>query len=216
MEMELKQSKRMSTSAGDMVWYLDPDATPLPRDQLGAILGLPLSRICRYMGTIRVSVLEHSVLVALLAERTCGDPVLTAYAAAHDLHEAIVGDWPSGLKEVVPEFKTRVEDPWECRVHVAVGLPWPAHDEIRRWVRALDLRARVIEMGACGHPLVSLAVELYGGEPTHTEMGAWHEVKALGYPTMGGWEGLWAYLDRCLVAGALAVVSVAEAKGGSR
>lgn len=201
-----KQVKEMANTAGDLVWYLDPDATPMPRGQLGKILGVPLSRICRYMGVIQVSVLEHSALVALLAERAYGDPLLVAYAAAHDLHEGIVGDWPSGLKEAVPEFKTRVEDPWERRVHEAVGLPWPAPEDIRQRVKKLDLRARVVEMCMNVHPLASVAVERYGGEPVAFEVAAWHEVEDLGEISAGGgWERLWAYVDRCLVVGARTV-----------
>lgn len=110
------------------------------------------SRICRFGGALPWTLLQHSALcVALGYRKRLPDPVVAA-VAAHDLHEVYVGDVVAALKQVLPEYKARVETPWEAHVHRALRISWPLEVADKAAVKAIDIRALAVEMVVLGHP----------------------------------------------------------------
>lgn len=150
------QTTRMSTSTGAPIVYLDPSQTPVR----AADLSVHLSRVCRYAGGRDWSVLQHLVICADIARG--GLPLtkeMLPYVAAHDLHEAYIGDLPTGLKQVLPEWRERIEGPWEAHVHRSIGLEWPVPPEIAVQVKRVDRQALLAEMACLSHPLLDVALE---------------------------------------------------------
>mgnify|MGYP001600638708 CR=1 FL=1 len=110
------------------VWFLEPERTLVRLQDLRK----PLATQRRYGGGYDVTVLAHLALCTALSSDS--SRLHRAYAAAHDLHEAIVIDVPSSLKPLLPDYR-EIEDAWAAHVHRSVGLAWPLLPgaERRRW-----------------------------------------------------------------------------------
>lgn len=142
----------MVTWSGEKVWFLEPQHTTICMTDL-----YEHSRnMCRYNGAAKWSLLQHLALCVELARSSSKHPqhspksiLLKGYSATHDLHEIITGDVVTGLKRLLPVFKS-IEDQWERYVHQSLGLPYEysPHEKVKQ----IDLRALVIEMTCLEHP----------------------------------------------------------------
>lgn len=74
---------------------------PKPEQILLADIAYALAGICRYTGHGRITVAEHSVLVAKLLYRCMGDLSLAWQGLMHDAHEAYIGDDASPKKRAL-------------------------------------------------------------------------------------------------------------------
>lgn len=135
-----EQTREARTFSGQPIWYERPEETKIVLVDIRSGL-FHEARYAGQLGHHRVSVLEHSVVVT----RLCQVDEARPYAAAHDAHEAYVKDIPTGLKQLLPEYR-RIEDKWEEHVHRALGLEWPVPPEIRAEVKRADRRAAAVEM----------------------------------------------------------------------
>lgn len=107
----------------------------------------------RYNGAPPVTVLQHSVLVAMLAEAAGESPEVVAHCAGHDLAEAVpLGEVVKGLKRRLPDYQA-LEHEWEPRIRVAVGLSQVLPPEIKARVKVYDMRALMVELWWHNHPL---------------------------------------------------------------
>lgn len=125
----------------------------------------------RYAGAVRWSVLQHTALCLRIFDTllvpVIGPARLTRrYVVAHDLHEGYVLDLPSGLKRRLPEYKTRIENPWEAHVHASLGLAWPLPLDAERIVKQVDGLALVAEMTLLGHAFRDVAARRRQVDPT--------------------------------------------------
>lgn len=135
-------------ASGEPVWFLTPDRTRI----LPADLRVHLPRVIRYNGALGWSVLQHLALCVELAERLGFPTPAIPYIAAHDLHEAVVGDLPTHMKRLLPAFK-EIEDAWEAHVHRSLGLEWPVPESIRASVKRIDQIALALEMTCLRHAM---------------------------------------------------------------
>ncbi len=138
------------TASGARVDFLRPYDTPIRANDLY----LHSSRICRNGGARAWSLLQHSTLVAVLAQQNRCDSEVIAYAGVHDLHECYVGDLVTAMKALLPDFKPRIERPWEAHVHLACALLFPPPPRVADLVKRLDHRAFQIEVVMLEHPMV--------------------------------------------------------------
>lgn len=151
------------TARGKGVWYLEPERTVV---DMADVL-LHLARVNRYAGARSCNVLEHTALCVRVFDEMvaplAGPARLSRrYVAAHDLHEAYVLDLPSGLKRRLPEYKERIERPWEAHVHRSLGLAWEPPPGSAAIVEQVDGLALVAEMALLGHPLRDVAAARRG------------------------------------------------------
>lgn len=88
------------TFTGKYFNFLEPDTASIDIEAIAH----GLSNICRFGGQARefYSVAQHSVMVA---ECPCVPRSLRFEALMHDAAEAFVGDMPSPLKRLLPEYK---------------------------------------------------------------------------------------------------------------
>ncbi len=184
----------------------DPEAswhtrsgTPIyaDRPEMSAILARDIyahaSGERRYNGAPRVSVLQHSALVGMLAELAEETPEVVQECYAHDLAEAYTGECMKGLKKLL-HFET-FEASWECRVRDVLGFsrgqPRP---EVKRRIKHFDIRALLIELWFYRHPVLALRIQR---EPAITPA-----EKALGLATLVPLPGMdrlnWKRLCRWL------------------
>ena len=163
MSTDLEQTRHFTTATGADVWFLHPERTPIR----GYDLYIHSSRICRYGGAVEWTLLQHTALCVALARRGRIVAEIVPYVAVHDLHEVYVGDVVAALKEVLPEYKARIETPWEARVHHALGLCFPLDRSMKGAVKRIDIRALAIEMIFCQHPRAGVMVDRFvaAGEP---------------------------------------------------
>ena len=148
------------------VWFLEPERTLVRLQDLRK----PLATQRRYGGGYDVTVLAHLALCTALSSDS--SRLHRAYAAAHDLHEAIVIDVPSSLKPLLPDYR-EIEDAWAAHVHRSVGLPWPLLPGAEHHVQRIDVLAGLIEMTQVGHPSVRVQSERMGREATMEENETW-------------------------------------------
>ena len=153
-----------------------------------------LTTIRRYNGQMDVTIMQHLAYCA--AYSTATEPKnhrLAAYAAAHDLHEAYVGDMNYHLKAQCPGF-VRIEEMWENYVHDQMGLPL-AHRPSEQ-VRMIDMRALVVECAAHEHPALESVLTSGLAYPSametdlYAQVEAWSQQEQWGYVlnAIEGWE----------------------------
>lgn len=139
----------MHTVSGVPVYLDDPWGTGI----LASDLRAHAAGGTRYNGAPPVTILQHSVLVAMLAE-AAGEPrEVVEHAAGHDLAEAIpLGEVVKGLKRKLPDYQ-RLEHAWEPRVRVAVGLSKDFPAEVKARVKVYDRRTLMVELWWHDHPI---------------------------------------------------------------
>lgn len=175
-----------TTATGESMIYRDPNSTRVRSHDLY----LHLSRMCRYYGAVRWTVLDHLALCCLLATLAGYSRAMLKWVACHDLHEAYVGDVASGLKGYLADFKA-IELAWEVRVHHAFGLDWrAAHPSVTALVKRVDLRALAVEVQYASPEMrerVRRKVgSRIGGPLTWRDRACWHVVRVL--PNRVLWE----------------------------
>jgi hypothetical protein len=137
-------------ASGEQVWFLEPHRTRI----LPADLRVHLPRVYRYNGALPWHDLQHLALCVDLAE-VLGFPFpAVPYIAAHDLHEAVVGDLPTHMKRLLPGWK-EIEHAWEAHVHRSLGLDWPVPEPIQASVKRIDAIALAVEMECMGHVMAA-------------------------------------------------------------
>lgn len=144
-------------ASGEPVWFLYPERTRIR----AADLQTHLARECRYNGALPWSVLQHLALCVELARHAAVAAAHLPYVAAHDLHEAVVGDLPTHLKRLLPAFAP-IEDAWEAHVHRSMGLSYPPEPEVKAAVKRIDHLALALEMDRFGHAMAVGVAERRG------------------------------------------------------
>lgn len=119
----------------------------------------------RYAGQLDVSVLAHLALCVMLGRLRRLPTEDIAHLAAHDLHEAYVGDLIYTWKRAVPAI-VDVERQWHAHVLEALGLDGP----IPASVKSVDSRAVAVEAWTWEHPHVEHHLRHHGGEPNDREV----------------------------------------------
>lgn len=158
------------TSTGQPIDYSNPSLTEVLWDDIE----VQLDREVRYGGARDINVLTHSALCVELGKAYGLPKPALGYIAAHDLHEYVVGDVPSALKALLPEYH-RIEELWAAHVHTSLGLAWPVSPELAAVVKHVDRRALVVEMAASDHP-GRQDFEVQSTRCTDAEMWAMHSV----------------------------------------
>ncbi len=97
---------------------------PRPEDVTIEDIAHALSNQCRFNGHCRpfYSVAQHSVHVAHLVEKLGGGADVQLQALLHDAAEAYIGDMPTPIKRILPEFLMHEERIWQA---IAVRLSVP-------------------------------------------------------------------------------------------
>jgi hypothetical protein len=134
------------TYTGRTVDYERPETTDVDYVDLQ----VQLSRMCRYNGAIQWSVLQHLALCTHLAQPH--GALVQGYAAAHDLHEAYIGDIAKPIIRGTPLWEPwmKLEETWASHVHRQMGLNWPPPAQVRELVHAIDMRCLYIETCIAG------------------------------------------------------------------
>lgn len=170
----LKTWPDASMASGEPVWYQYPERTRIfPED-----LYVHLSREYRYHGALPWTVLQHLALCVRLGHHFKVDAEAIPYIAAHDLHEAVVGDLATHLKNLIPIFKV-IEDNWEAHIHRNLGLEHPTPNHIREAVKYVDNQALSLEMHMMGHALAEGVGERRGFVATEELRQVWGDVSQL-------------------------------------
>lgn len=184
------------TISGVPVYCADPDRTViLSRDLFEHANGSS-----RYNGAPFVTVLQHSRLVAALAEADpeIRDPDVIRWCAVHDLAEVYTGEVIRGIKRHLgPAFKG-FETQWERRVFGAVMGISEMSAEMKGIVKHYDLRALRVEMELNRCPALSIS-SLHAASPTELQIGA----TVMGAPPAFLWAGMCALLPRLKLTGPL-------------
>lgn len=157
-DFELDRSAGLHTYRGYPVFYGDPSQTPVDvRD-----LEVHLKNSRRYAGVLDVPIFLHLCYCVELAAAIGLSPITCAYVACHDMHEAYIGDIPTGLKKYLtltsPTWNA-MEETWEAHVHDAFDLPFPLPPEEKARVKLVDMLALLGEMTMNDHPAVGLVYQ---------------------------------------------------------
>lgn len=121
----------IETASGLKYHFLNPQQDEIVIEDIA----LALANKCRFSGHVNFySVAEHSVLVALRLP-----PGLQLAGLLHDAAEAYLGDIPSPIKAVLPDYK-RLEKISETAVNKAFGLDQLTQDDWNK-VKQADLQA---------------------------------------------------------------------------
>lgn len=120
----------ISTRSGTLD-FLTPEADSINIDDIAHALSL----VNRYAGHTPwpYSVAQHCVLASYKAP-----PGLELEALLHDAQEAYVGDMPSPLKALMPQYSV-IEDRLEAVIRKKFGLPAKFSPEVKRVDRRLML-----------------------------------------------------------------------------
>lgn len=115
-----------------------------------------LAHTCRYAGQCDgfYSVAEHSVHVSRVVTGS------RLVALMHDAAEAFVGDMPSPLKRMLPEFEA-IEIRIERAIFAGFSLPWPPPQEVKR----ADYRVMAAELPVLMPPGTNLWLRDLGVVP---------------------------------------------------
>lgn len=166
--VERKQKTPSRTHSHQVIDYLNPHNIKVVEQDL--YHGLHNKR---YSSQIDVDVLTHLALGLELCTMYGYKAKVKAYWACHDLHEAYTLDIPQGMKEVLPEYKQYIEDPWEQYLHEQMGLAWPADEDTVKKVKHVDMRCLAVETWTRGwgdwEPLQE-AANRWGGFPNDREI----------------------------------------------
>lgn len=105
-----------------------------------------LSRINRFVGhSVRpYSVLEHSIVCYFMAVSLGYSKREQLLCLIHDFPEAYVGDCPSPLKSLLPEFSI-IEERIETAIFNKLDIEIPTKDEIKK-IKTVDLTSLYCEM----------------------------------------------------------------------
>lgn len=112
------------TCEGDYFDFLHPERSRITPTAIAH----GLSNICRFGGQSLsyYSVAQHCVLASRIVPREHAFPALM-----HDAAEAYVGDIPSPLKQLIPDFKV-IERRVEAAIASTFSLTLPLADEVKR------------------------------------------------------------------------------------
>lgn len=123
------------------------------------------SNVCRFAGHVRkhYSVATHQVLVHDLAEMHGASDAVRRACLLHDASEAYLGDVPSPLKRLLPQYQEM-----EARVEAAVRARFGLSDDPAVWqqVKRFDVMALHLEASVLFHPVpdwVDLNREVFWG-----------------------------------------------------
>lgn len=105
----------IQTYSGSYFDFVNPDSTPLSIKDIAHAL----SNICRFGGHVRsfYSVAQHSVLVSRLLPLP-----FRKMGLLHDAGEAVLGDIPTPLKRMLPDYKV-IETRVENSILNSLGIP---------------------------------------------------------------------------------------------
>lgn len=101
---DLYTKNHLATYTGRLINILDPN----PMDIFPMDIAMGLARACRFAGHTKsfYSVAEHSDWCRQQVElRYPGNDALAFAALMHDAHEFILGDVPTPLKNIMPEYE---------------------------------------------------------------------------------------------------------------
>ena len=142
-------SPEIMTTSGDYFNFLQPDENSFTIEDIAHAL----SHVCRFGGHCSefYSVAQHSVLVSYLVK-----PEYALLGLLHDAQEAFLGDIPSPLKQILPEYK-RLEAIAERTILHKFGLSYTTKSKDN--VKQADV--------------IALATEKRDLLPANTDSDAW-------------------------------------------
>lgn len=165
---------RLALSSGGLLSVLDPKADQI---QLGDI-ATGLANACRYGGQLRdrlfLSVAEHS---CLMTQKAVDSGVARSMEDAlkvllHDASEAYIGDIPTPLKRLLPDF-AKIERRLQSCIEDAFGLRANDVGISKEAIKELDNRIRLDEIArATNDPARTYGMkEVWGLDPTLQPLG---------------------------------------------
>lgn len=160
----VEQKKRMGTRQGHPIRFLEPELTPIDWDDIS----FSLKRTYRYNGHQDTTLADHLLLCILLAYAHGGTDRLAALCGSHDIHEVYIGDFPSPLKQFLPDLK-EIEDIWHNRILSALGLGRMT-DEESKFVKEIDILALVCECTYHDFNMMWIEEDFAGVTPTKADM----------------------------------------------
>ena len=115
--------------SGNYYSYTNPQSNVFTIEDIA----LSLSNVCRFGGQVdkHYSVAQHSVLVSYAI-----DPEFALDGLMHDAAEAFLGDCPTPLKMLLPDYKA-MEELHERDIFRRFGLQYPMRPEVKVADKAL-------------------------------------------------------------------------------
>ncbi len=137
------------------------DTRPIPTSECKMVELLEhISRLARYNGGARgYSVAQHSWLVSMLTNSLDG--------LLHDLHEAIIGDLGTPIKEVINHFSNNAWTAFEDKIQTRVRRRFGLNSAVTENTHKADLLARRIEVASLFPPQAQKRFATRGVEPLH-------------------------------------------------
>lgn len=170
------------TVSGRYVNLIDPKPEQIVIGDIAHALG----RICRFGGHVATfcSVAEHSLNVANMVLRQCGEGRVVLAALLHDATEAYLGDMVRPLKQAMPEYRA-IESRMAGAINLALGLQ-PVSAEATMLIKAADEWALVTEMATIRDDRAR--VTMTPAEATQAFLVAWEQrqIRSAGPPK--GWQ----------------------------